>query len=575
MISLDSLNLTDADFADLFAKTLTISTGATLSIRPIINTTETTSTNDTSATTDIKPVDIGQTAEIRVADEDIVWKTMGTIKQNPEGQYICQKCGQNCTVHPGYIKVGINPCLGPKCKNTVESIAKQMCTIREYTFISISAPKGKASGQRDLVVNFTCSNDHKSTLTIGMLRKGAGCKECQKLVRSRNNTNTKLADRPKCACTNINGKTPKFCPHYNHLTHGNGSADEWDFSLNGIVTPDKIAPTSNENRRFKCKNDMCKMSYVQSPSDRVLKGRRCPYCARQKACHWNCLLTRYPELCEELSEKNHVSPADVTPGSNADLIWECHKHEELPQPFTWRASPKHRITGNTKCPLCTSNGYLQRIGGHKHFITEAKLKHNNDYDYPEEYKGDKVKIAILCKRDLEHGIFMQTPHAHKAGGGCWKCVAKRKESRGMRRLKEILDKVLKPLGIDYTYEQKFDGLVYRGSLRCDIYIKGYNLVIEYDGKQHFGITSWGGQDVWAENKIRDQLKDAYFVLNKINFVRIAHITEPTEALILYILEQCKRCQLYASYPHYITETEKLLGTLLDKNVVQVACPKLG
>ena len=59
------------------------------------------------------------------------------------------------------------------------------------------------------------------------------------------------------------------------------------------------------------------------------------------------------------------------------------------------------------------------------FIAEAKLIHGNKYDYSEvEYKNSKTKVKIIC---LEHGEFQQTPNAHiKLNQGCPKCRGKNK-----------------------------------------------------------------------------------------------------------------------------------------------------
>ena len=53
------------------------------------------------------------------------------------------------------------------------------------------------------------------------------------------------------------------------------------------------------------------------------------------------------------------------------------------------------------------------------FIKEAKLKHNNKYDYSKtKYKKSIEEVTIICP---EHGIFKQTPHGHLKGQGCMKC----------------------------------------------------------------------------------------------------------------------------------------------------------
>lgn len=47
-------------------------------------------------------------------------------------------------------------------------------------------------------------------------------------------------------------------------------------------------------------------------------------------------------------------------------------------------------------------------------------KHGDTYDYSlVKYTNNITKVQIICR---EHGIFEQTPHHHKRGGGCKKCT---------------------------------------------------------------------------------------------------------------------------------------------------------
>lgn len=56
----------------------------------------------------------------------------------------------------------------------------------------------------------------------------------------------------------------------------------------------------------------------------------------------------------------------------------------------------------------------------KNFIDEAKLMHEDFYDYSKvEYIDSRMEVEIICKI---HGKFFQTPKIHLAGHGCSKCV---------------------------------------------------------------------------------------------------------------------------------------------------------
>ena len=53
------------------------------------------------------------------------------------------------------------------------------------------------------------------------------------------------------------------------------------------------------------------------------------------------------------------------------------------------------------------------------FISKAKIKHNNKYDYSlVNYITKYDKILIVCP---EHGEFLQEPRVHMRGSGCSIC----------------------------------------------------------------------------------------------------------------------------------------------------------
>lgn len=63
------------------------------------------------------------------------------------------------------------------------------------------------------------------------------------------------------------------------------------------------------------------------------------------------------------------------------------------------------------------------------FIAEAKAIHGNKYDYSKvEYKGNKVKVCIICPI---HGEFWQVPKSHLRSIGCNKCYQCSKHKYGV------------------------------------------------------------------------------------------------------------------------------------------------
>ncbi|MBL6666334.1 MAG: hypothetical protein ISP66_04975 [Flavobacteriaceae bacterium] len=134
-------------------------------------------------------------------------------------------------------------------------------------------------------------------------------------------------------------------------------------------------------------------------------------------------------------------------------------------------------------------------------------------------------MEMICEN---HGVFLQTPKIHRYGSGCPKC----NHSKGERAIEITLDEK----HIFYETQKKFDGLKDKSSLRCDFYIPKLNLVIEYNGKQHYEeISFFGGNNSLEANKKRDSIKKQYCFDNNIRF-EIIRFDEDVKTRLDEILE---------------------------------------
>ena len=72
-------------------------------------------------------------------------------------------------------------------------------------------------------------------------------------------------------------------------------------------------------------------------------------------------------------------------------------------------------------------------------------------------------------------------------------------------------------------QYKFDDCRFYNHLPFDFYLPEYNILIEYDGKQHFILNSFG-KDMWhfVDIKIRDTVKNVYCENNNIELIRIPY-----------------------------------------------------
>ena len=145
----------------------------------------------------------------------------------------------------------------------------------------------------------------------------------------------------------------------------------------------------------------------------------------------------------------------------------------------------------------------------KDFIERSKKVHGDKYDYSKvEYINYHTKVCIICP---VHGEFWQKPTNHLSGCGCQIC----KESKLEKKMSFLLIKN----NISFYYQKKFEWL---GRQSLDFYLLDYNIAIECQGKQHFGIGGWGENYNFEEQKKLDEKK---YNLCKNNNIKLIYFVD--------------------------------------------------
>lgn len=190
--------------------------------------------------------------------------------------------------------------------------------------------------------------------------------------------------------------------------------------------------------------------------------------------------------------------------------------------------PKNHV-GGQGCPKCANKNITT-----DEFIIRSKKIHGNKYDYSNSiYNGATNPIEIICPK---HGPFSQSAGAHMTmGQGCPSC----NESKGEKLVNDILVKYK----VKNIRQKRFiDCISTNKGKRClplpfDFYLPKYNMCVEYDGEQHFKpVSSFGGEEAFKTQKIRDKLKNQYCKKNGIKLIRIPY-TMKMEDIEPYILKE--------------------------------------
>ena len=199
-------------------------------------------------------------------------------------------------------------------------------------------------------------------------------------------------------------------------------------------------------------------------------------------------------------------------GSNIPVTIICPKHGAFEQSYT------HHVQRQQKCPSC-----MNRDMDTKKFITRAKETHGEKYNYSNvDYKLAKGKVVIICP---QHGEFKQVAWNHLEGIGCPGCVD-HLNSTGSQKIEQWLSVNSIEFEREKTFKSLYNQHKRKYKLRFDFYIPSHELLIEFDGRQHYlSVPLWGAEDGFKRLQENDQKKNEWAEKNSYRLLRIAYFEE--------------------------------------------------
>lgn len=255
----------------------------------------------------------------------------------------------------------------------------------------------------------------------------------------------------------------------------------------------------------------CGQTFRQTPSNHIFGKNGCPRCR-----HSNLDQAEFVRLCR-LAHPSQLYDYSRTvfQGSQLPVTIVC----SVPGEFAQTATRHLQGHGCAQCGYVTAADKMRITTAE--FVRRAVGVHGDAYQYHDSvYTGSHEPITIQCPK---HGPFSQAPANHVHGYGCPKC---RRGSRG----EALVASTLLALGVDFETQKSFPDLRLVRSLRFDFYMPSLNLLVEYDGKQHYmPIDCWGGEDAFRGQQVRDALKNDYADRHSIILLRIPYTSNDVAA----------------------------------------------
>ncbi|AMS01163.1 homing endonuclease [Bacillus phage AR9] len=174
----------------------------------------------------------------------------------------------------------------------------------------------------------------------------------------------------------------------------------------------------------------------------------------------------------------------------------------------YMVTPNDFLNGGKRCPKCANN--IKRTN--KEFVSEIRKLVGNEYTFLDEYINTDTPIGIIhniCK----HVYKISPKEFIHRNSRCPKCNFLNNESF----FSKVIKKTLNELNIYFIQEYSIKELG-KGK-KFDFYIPSLNLIIEYDGSQHF-YQKFNDKNGFLSQIKRDQEKNDFIKNSEYTLVRI-------------------------------------------------------
>lgn len=317
-------------------------------------------------------------------------------------------------------------------------------------------------------------------------------------IKTRHNLcGTEWSISPKNLLRSKTGRCPKCYPRLNKKM----SQKDFDKKIYELVGGEYtfLEPYKNAQTKILCKHKKCGFTWGIKPANFISRKVRCPNCQ-------NNVRKNDEFFRKEISKLTHGEYSVIGEYVNAQTPIKIVHHKCN---YVWSIKPYSFISG-TRCPKCNGGVSMSE----KEFIKRVAEVFGKEYSVLDKYKSAHTSIRVRHNRCGE--VFQTKPYILiDLKRGCPVC----RESHGERRIREYLIENQ----ISFEAQKKFSDCKDRLPLPFDFYLNDYNLVIEYDGEQHFKpVEFFGGKKSYELRHKHDLIKDDYCKQKGISILRIPY-----------------------------------------------------
>lgn len=270
---------------------------------------------------------------------------------------------------------------------------------------------------------------------------------------------------------------------------------------------------SSDDMTFRCKN--CGYEWTTNGYSMIHAKNDCPKCSNYKK--------KTPEEFKELVEKmGKVYVVGEYKTVKENVLVRCKYCG-----YEYYGNPSVLLSGGG-CRKCSDirNGENLKLTTEE-FLFRNRNSLNENVILLSEYNG--VFSPIKCQCNICNNIWLTTPSSLKQGSGCPECAMSHGEIE--------ISKYLKEHSIPFEMQKKFADLlgVYNSNLAFDFYVESKNLLIEYQGEQHYkSVDHFGGIRKFKIQQEHDLRKREYAKEHNILLLEIRFDEDIKKKLSNYI-----------------------------------------
>ena len=280
----------------------------------------------------------------------------------------------------------------------------------------------------------------------------------------------------------------------------------------------------NNKTKIAITHTTCNTTYLVKPKG-FLDGNRCPHCRNKLRGAKPKTQEQFAEEVANLTDNEYIVVGEYTGATNKVAI----QHRICGN--SWKVSPNSFLSRGTRCPTCVRDMTAQEQRySTEQFIQRLEERFPKEYTVLSEYMGSKKKVLVRHNRCGNEWEIKASHLLHQ--NMCPRC----KSSKG----EALIRKYLTNIGLDFTEQQTFPSLELKKSLSYDFYIPSQQLLIEYQGIQHYEpIAHFGGTKRFELQQESDKRKRKYASEHGLRLVEVPYSLDTLEKVSTYLEQEVK------------------------------------